>query len=87
MTPPFSRRSLLGASLALPFSAPAWPHRRQDPAPGGGKTLLVLGGTRFLGPAVVEAALARGFEVTLFNPGTLTITGKVVVTTSLSTPL
>jgi 2'-hydroxyisoflavone reductase len=29
----------------------------------------VLGGTRFLGRAVVEAALARGHEVTLFNRG------------------
>jgi 2'-hydroxyisoflavone reductase len=31
--------------------------------------LLVLGGTVFLGRAVVEAALARGHEVTLFNRG------------------
>lgn len=31
--------------------------------------LLVLGGTRFLGPALVEEALARGHEVTLFNRG------------------
>ncbi len=38
---------------------------RRDPAP----RLLVLGGTRFLGPAVVESALAQGFEVTLFNRG------------------
>ena len=35
----------------------------------GDKTLLVLGGTGFLGPHVVEAALARGWEVTLFNRG------------------
>jgi 2'-hydroxyisoflavone reductase len=31
--------------------------------------LLVLGGTKFLGRAVVEAALARGHEVTLLNRG------------------
>jgi nucleoside-diphosphate-sugar epimerase len=32
--------------------------------------LLVLGGTKFLGRAVVEAALAGGHDVTLFNRGT-----------------
>ena len=31
--------------------------------------LLVLGGTKFLGRATVETALARGHEVTLFNRG------------------
>ncbi|MBV8082154.1 MAG: NAD-dependent epimerase/dehydratase family protein [Candidatus Eremiobacteraeota bacterium] len=31
--------------------------------------LLIIGGTRFLGPHVVEAALARGDRVTLFNRG------------------
>jgi 2'-hydroxyisoflavone reductase len=31
--------------------------------------VLVLGGTKFLGRAVVEGALARGHEVTLFNRG------------------
>jgi 2'-hydroxyisoflavone reductase len=31
--------------------------------------LLVLGGTRFLGRAIVEEALARGHELTLFNRG------------------
>src|SRR5215475_6632887 len=33
------------------------------------KRILVLGGTFFLGPAVVEAALAEGHTVTLFNRG------------------
>jgi 2'-hydroxyisoflavone reductase len=33
------------------------------------KKLLVIGGTTFLGPALVEAALIAGHEVTLFNRG------------------
>lgn len=32
--------------------------------------VLILGGTRFLGRALVEEALSRGHEVTLFNRGT-----------------
>jgi 2'-hydroxyisoflavone reductase len=31
--------------------------------------ILLLGGTRFLGRHIVDAALARGHEVTLFNRG------------------
>ena len=31
--------------------------------------ILVLGGTRFLGPAVVNCAASRGHEITLFNRG------------------
>ncbi|MEC8253577.1 MAG: NAD-dependent epimerase/dehydratase family protein [Planctomycetota bacterium] len=31
--------------------------------------ILVLGGTAFLGPHFVRAALANGHEVTLFNRG------------------
>jgi 2'-hydroxyisoflavone reductase len=31
--------------------------------------ILILGGTAFLGPAIVQHALARGHEVTLFNRG------------------
>jgi len=33
------------------------------------KRILILGGTGFLGPAIVRAALARGHELTLFNRG------------------
>lgn len=33
------------------------------------RKLLILGGTRFLGPAIVDVALAAGHEVTLFNRG------------------
>jgi len=38
-------------------------------ASAGPKRILVLGGTSFLGPAVVEAAVAEGHTVTLFNRG------------------
>jgi len=33
------------------------------------KTLLILGGTRFLGPEIVEAAKKSGWTITLFNRG------------------
>jgi 2'-hydroxyisoflavone reductase len=33
------------------------------------KHILVLGGTHFLGPAIVEAAIAEGHAVTMFNRG------------------
>jgi 2'-hydroxyisoflavone reductase len=32
--------------------------------------LLILGGTGFVGPAVIDDALARGWDVTVFNRGT-----------------
>jgi 2'-hydroxyisoflavone reductase len=34
----------------------------------GRMRMLILGGTRFLGRAITEAALGRGDTVTLFNP-------------------
>jgi 2'-hydroxyisoflavone reductase len=40
-----------------------------QPAPPARKSILVLGGTGFLGPHIVTAALARGHTVTLFNRG------------------
>ena len=45
--------------------------RTDEPAAAAGQTgsILVLGGTGFLGPQVVEAARRRGFTVTLFNRG------------------
>lgn len=69
MTHTPTRRQILGAGLALPLGhalAPAARALGQATSPG---KLLVLGGTRFLGPAVVDAALERGWEVTLFNRG------------------
>ena len=41
----------------------------QASASGGGKRILILGGTGFLGPQLVEAARSRGHTVTLFNRG------------------
>lgn len=62
--PPLSRRSFLAASSAAAIAVPLPPlppRRRQR--------ILVLGGTGFLGPAIVEAGLARGHRFTLWNRG------------------
>ncbi|MCX4247165.1 NAD-dependent epimerase/dehydratase family protein [Paraliomyxa miuraensis] len=76
-----SRRRFLSYCLAAPAltwgcrsqgSGPApsvTPEPAPTPAPTPVKSLLVLGGTRFLGPAIVDEALAAGLEVTLFNRG------------------
>ncbi|HUS32110.1 MAG TPA: NAD-dependent epimerase/dehydratase family protein [Kofleriaceae bacterium] len=41
----------------------------KKPEPPAKKTILVLGGTNFIGPHIVTTALARGHTVTLFNRG------------------
>lgn len=66
-----SRRRFLGASLAAPLAASLTSTKlfAQPAPPKNGKRLLVLGGTRFLGPAIVDNALAQGWEVTLYNRG------------------
>lgn len=70
-----TRRDFLGYAAgaaaglaALTPSARAFA-RLGEAAPAGKKKVLFLGGTGFLGPVTVEAALARGHEVTLFNRG------------------
>lgn len=65
--PVTSRRDFLKGS-ALLAATPSLSGLRIDTSARKLK-LLVLGGTVFLGPAIVEAALARGHEVTLFNRG------------------
>jgi len=55
--------SLAGAFLALDPRLPL-PRRER---PSAGTRLLILGGTAFLGPEIVEAAKARGWTITLFN--------------------
>lgn len=50
-------------------SSQARPVVQPAPEPPAQKSILLLGGTAFLGPHIVEAALARGHSVTLFNRG------------------
>jgi 2'-hydroxyisoflavone reductase len=72
---PINRRSFLRNSLGIPLTgsilASTGPGNApsQDHLPRKGKRLLVLGGTRFLGPAIVNIAEAQGYEITLFNRG------------------
>lgn len=54
------------AQAPAPAASPAAPPITAAPRK---KSILVLGGTGFLGPHVVSAALARGHAVTLFNRG------------------
>jgi 2'-hydroxyisoflavone reductase len=62
-----TRRSFLTSSLALAAAGSQRSlHARQSTTP---LRLLVIGGTGFLGPHVVEHALARGHALTLFNRG------------------
>ena len=58
---PLTRRQVLQMSTTLVPGATL-----AAPAP---KRILILGGTGFLGPAIVEAARARGHTLTLFNRG------------------
>jgi 2'-hydroxyisoflavone reductase len=64
------RRRFLKASLATSAASVLFqltiPERLLGKSP---KKILVLGGTSFLGPAVVEAAVVAGHRVTLFNRG------------------
>jgi 2'-hydroxyisoflavone reductase len=67
----FLQYSLAGASLLAlgPESLAASGGKGPAPKKAGKKRILILGGTGFLGPAVVEAARARGHSLTLFNRG------------------
>jgi 2'-hydroxyisoflavone reductase len=71
------RRQFLVGSLAAAAAAACGngkgttpvttPVTKTEPPPK--KTILVLGGTNFIGPHIVTTALARGHTVTLFNRG------------------
>ncbi|MBI5853174.1 MAG: NAD-dependent epimerase/dehydratase family protein [Planctomycetes bacterium] len=68
-----TRRSFLSAAAACaatPLVVPqAVTHASRAPSRRGKLKILVLGGTSFLGPAIVRPALANGHELTLFNRG------------------
>ncbi len=63
-----NRREFLGLGAGALFGAHAIAGNLEQ-GPVQPKTILMLGGTGFLGPQTVEAALRRGHKVTLFNRG------------------
>jgi 2'-hydroxyisoflavone reductase len=66
---PIDRRGFLKSVAAIPLTSLA----ASAAIPSGwgprGKKILIIGGTHFLGPHIVKAAVARGHTVTLFNRG------------------
>ncbi len=71
---PQSRRAFLqtvsAAATALAAAPRAAAQATAATKPASRKlNLLILGGTGFLGPAIVESALARGHTMTIFNRG------------------
>ncbi len=76
LTPMLDRRELLVGGLAGLVAAGCkdkpstiTPPVSTTPVKAGPKRILILGGTGFLGPHVVDAARAKGHTVTLFNRG------------------
>ncbi len=68
----FLRKTAIAAALAgtaalRPLTAAA--KAKKAKGDGKGMSILILGGTRFLGPAIVEAARKNGHTLTLFNRG------------------
>ena len=61
--------ALAGAALGLSNSVAALAAGGKVSPSGSPMNVLVLGGTGFIGPPMVEYLLARGHKVTLFNRG------------------
>ncbi len=61
-----TRREILKSGVGATFALAA---ARLPAQPGHDRTLLILGGTGFIGPHLTEQALARGWKVTHFNRG------------------
>lgn len=60
---------LLAATGCARRGAPTTPPEREAPRPVTPRSLLVLGGTGFIGPHLVRHAVARGHRVTIFTRG------------------
>jgi 2'-hydroxyisoflavone reductase len=58
-----------GVAAAAAAAAAAFGPKALSAGTDPRKTLLILGGTRFLGPEIVEAAKVSGWTITLFNRG------------------
>jgi 2'-hydroxyisoflavone reductase len=63
------RRFIQGAAAASGLYFLRGPRALAEAPAASRKTILVLGGTSFLGPSVVRAAVIGGHRVTLFNRG------------------
>ena len=61
--------AVAGAGAALSASLPEVLAKSSSGPPSKPMKILILGGTSFLGPQIVEAARARGHVLTLFNRG------------------
>ncbi|BDU74991.1 twin-arginine translocation signal domain-containing protein [Mesoterricola silvestris] len=71
-----TRRTFLQTAAAAAATAALGAEALAAPAPAKAEKkaakslrILILGGTGFLGPATIEAALGRGHKVTMFNRG------------------
>src|SRR5450432_1529924 len=63
------RGGLAAAALAACSSGPSTATAKVPAKPVAPKTILILGGSGFLGPKTIAAAAARGHKVTIFNRG------------------
>jgi 2'-hydroxyisoflavone reductase len=75
-----TRRALLQGVVSLAAGAASPTTRASSNSPG---TLLILGGTGFIGPHLTDEALRRGWKVTHFNRGKTAANGVPGVETLL----
>ncbi len=70
LTSSFTHGALLGSALGSLGPAALAGLTQDGGAPPAKLRILILGGTGFLGPALISAVLERGHSLTLFNSGT-----------------